>query len=71
MDEVGTLSMNMQSKLLRVIQEKQFYRVGGTNTVNINVRIICANNVSLRQLVKEGRFREDLYYRLNICTRCV
>lgn len=68
LDEVGTLSMNMQSKLLRVIQEKQFYRVGGTNTVNINVRIICANNVSLRQLVKEGRFREDLYYRLNICT---
>lgn len=68
LDEVGTLSLNLQSKLLRVLQESQFYKVGGTAPVNINVRVICANNVSLRQLVEQGKFREDLYYRLNICT---
>ncbi len=68
LDEVGALSLNLQSKLLRVLQENQFYRVGGTVPVNINVRVICANNVPLRQLVEQGRFREDLYYRLNICT---
>ena len=68
LDEIGTLSLNMQSKLLRVLQENQFYRVGGTRQINVNVRVICANNVPLRQLVDEGKFREDLYYRLNICT---
>lgn len=68
LDEIGTLSMNMQSKLLRVLQESQFYRVGGTRQLSVNVRVICANNVPLRKLVDEGRFREDLYYRLNICT---
>lgn len=68
LDEVGALSLNLQSKLLRVLQENQFYRVGGTTPININVRVICANNVPLRQLVEQGKFREDLYYRLNICT---
>lgn len=68
LDEVGTLSMNLQSKLLRVLQESQFYRVGGTSPISINVRVICANNIPLRQLVEQGKFREDLYYRLNICT---
>ncbi len=68
LDEVGALSLNLQSKLLRVLQENQFYRVGGTSPININVRVICANNVPLRQLVEQGKFREDLYYRLNICT---
>lgn len=68
LDEVGALSLNLQSKLLRVLQENQFYRVGGTVPININVRVICANNVPLRQLVEQGKFREDLYYRLNICT---
>ena len=68
LDEIGTLSLNMQSKLLRVIQENTFYRVGGTKPISVNVRVICANNVPLRQLVDEGKFREDLYYRLNICT---
>jgi transcriptional regulator with PAS, ATPase and Fis domain len=67
LDEIGTLSMNMQSKLLRVLQESQFYRVGGTRQITVNVRVICANNVSLQQLIADGRFREDLYYRLNIC----
>lgn len=68
LDEVGALSLNLQSKLLRVLQENQFYRVGGTAPIDINVRVICANNVPLRQLVEQGKFREDLYYRLNICT---
>ncbi|MEG0157144.1 MAG: sigma-54 dependent transcriptional regulator, partial [Anaerovoracaceae bacterium] len=68
LDEIGALSLNLQSKLLRVLQENQFFKVGGINPININVRVICANNVPLRQLVEEGKFREDLYYRLNICT---
>lgn len=68
LDEVGALSLNLQSKLLRVLQENQFYRVGGMSPININVRVICASNVPLRQLVEQGKFREDLYYRLNICT---
>ena len=68
LDEVGALSLNLQSKLLRVLQENQFYKVGGTIPININVRVICANNVPLRQMVEQGKFREDLYYRLNICT---
>lgn len=67
LDEIGTLSLNMQSKLLRVLQENQFYRVGGTKQINVNVRVICANNINLLKLVDEGKFREDLYYRLNIC----
>jgi len=71
LDEVGTLSLNLQSKLLRVLQENQFYKVGGTAPININVRVICASNVPLRQLVAQGRFREDLYYRLNIYTLTV
>lgn len=68
LDEVGALSLNLQSKLLRVLQENQFYRVGGTHPINVNVRVICANNIPLRQLVEQGGFREDLYYRLNIYT---
>ncbi len=67
LDEIGALSMNMQSKLLRVLQENQFYRVGGTNPQSVNVRVIVANNVPLKELIDQGRFREDLYYRLNIC----
>ena len=67
LDEIGTLSMNMQSKLLRVLQENQFYRVGGTKQISVNVRVIVANNVPLKELVDQGKFREDLYYRLNIC----
>lgn len=67
LDEISALSMNMQSKLLRVLQENQFYRVGGTKQINVNVRVICASNVPLRKLVEQGTFREDFYYRLNIC----
>lgn len=68
LDEIGTLSMNMQSKLLRVLQENTFYRVGGTKQISVNVRVIVANNVPLKELVDTGKFREDLYYRLNICS---
>lgn len=68
LDEIGQLSLNMQSKLLRVLQENQFFRIGGTKQLSVNVRVICANNVPLKKLVDQGKFREDLYYRLNICT---
>lgn len=68
LDEIGSLSLNMQSKLLRVLQDSTYYRVGGTEQKHVNVRVICANNVPLRKMVEEGKFREDLYYRLNICS---
>lgn len=68
LDEIGALSLNMQSKLLRVLQENSFYRVGGSRQISVNVRVIAANNIPLIQLVEDGVFRSDLYYRLNICT---
>ena len=67
LDEIGSLSLEMQAKLLRVLQENTYYRIGGTEPRHVNVRVICANNVPLKKLISEGRFREDLYYRLNIC----
>ena len=66
LDEVAELSNNMQVKLLRFLQEGQFERVGGEATATVNVRVISATNQQLREAVKEGRFREDLYYRLNV-----
>lgn len=66
LDEIGNINLDTQSKLLRVIQEKEFMRVGGVDTVHVDVRIIAATNSDLFSLVKEGRFREDLYYRLNV-----
>ena len=68
LDEVGSLSMSMQSKLLRVLQENTFYRVGGVKQIGVNVRVVCASNVPVRKLVEDGKFREDLWYRMNICT---
>src|SRR5207237_470077 len=65
-DEIGTIRMETQAKLLRVIQEKEFMRLGGTETIKVDARIIAATNVDLRKLVDEGKFREDLYYRLNV-----
>lgn len=66
LDEIGDLPLSMQAKLLRVLQEKVITGVGSNNTVNVNVRIIAATHKDLAQMVKEGKFREDLYYRLNI-----
>ena len=60
--------MGIQTKLLRVIQEKEFERVGGTQTINVNIRIVSATNKNLQQAIGEGGFREDLFYRLNIFT---
>ncbi len=66
LDEVGELPLPVQSKLLRVIQERETYRVGGKNPINLNVRIVAATNRDLKQEVKDGSFREDLYFRLNV-----
>ncbi|HTY21596.1 MAG TPA: nif-specific transcriptional activator NifA [Desulfomonilaceae bacterium] len=66
MDEVGDLSPTTQIKLLRVLQEKEFERVGGTATIKTDVRVIAATNRPLEQLIRENKFREDLYYRLNV-----
>jgi len=66
LDEIGVMSLNLQAKLLRVLQEKEIIRVGGSSPINVDVRIISATNIDLKSAVKEGRFREDLYYRLYV-----
>jgi transcriptional regulator with PAS, ATPase and Fis domain len=66
LDEVGELSMPLQAKFLRVLQSREFEPLGGTRTVKVDVRIITATNRNLEKMVREGRFREDLYYRLNV-----
>jgi transcriptional regulator with PAS, ATPase and Fis domain len=66
LDEIGDMPLGLQAKILRVIQEKEFDRVGGTRTVQVDVRLICATNKNLPQMVAEGTFREDLYYRINV-----
>jgi DNA-binding NtrC family response regulator len=68
LDEIGTMTIDMQAKVLRVLQDRRFMHVGGTHEIQVDVRIIAATNVNLQQAVKEGRFREDLFYRLNVIT---
>lgn len=66
LDDIDDVPLSVQTKLLRVLQEKEVERVGGAKTIKIDIRIICATKVDLLKLVKQGKFREDLYYRLNI-----
>ncbi|SDF71082.1 phosphoenolpyruvate hydrolase family protein [Sporolituus thermophilus] len=68
LDEIGEMSLSVQAKLLRAIQQQEFQRVGGSKTIKVDVRIICATNMDLHNAVAQGRFREDLYYRLNVVT---
>ncbi len=68
LDEIGTMGLDTQSKILRVLQDRKFMHLGGVHEIQVDVRIIAATNVDLRQLVREGRFREDLFYRLNVIT---
>ncbi len=68
LDEINQMPLHLQSKLLRVIQEKELERVGGTKPIDIDVRLICTTNQNLLELVQEGKFREDLYYRVNVAT---
>lgn len=68
LDEIGTMSLETQAKILRVLQDRKFMHLGGVNEIQVDVRIIAATNVDLRQQVKEGKFREDLFYRLNVIT---
>src|SRR3974377_1296869 len=68
LDEIGTMGLEPQAKLLRVLQDRRFMHLGGVNEIQVDVRIIAATNVDLRQQVKDGKFREDLFYRLNVIT---
>ena len=68
LDEIGTMNLETQAKILRVLQDRKFMHLGGINEIQVDVRIIAATNVDLRQQVKEGKFREDLFYRLNVIT---
>jgi DNA-binding NtrC family response regulator len=68
LDEIGTMGLDTQSKILRVLQDRKFMHLGGVHELQVDVRIIAATNVDLRQMVKEGKFREDLFYRLNVIT---
>jgi DNA-binding NtrC family response regulator len=68
LDEIGTMTMDMQAKILRVLQDRRFMHLGGTQEIQVDVRILAATNVNLQEAVRAGRFREDLFYRLNVIT---
>nr|WP_245986590.1 sigma 54-interacting transcriptional regulator [Azospirillum thermophilum] len=68
LDEIGDISSNFQAKLLRVLQEQEFERIGGTKTIKTDVRLICATNLNLEEAVGHGKFRADLYFRINVVT---
>src|SRR5438067_479618 len=68
LDEIGTMSLETQAKILRVLQDRKFMHLGGVQEIQVDVRILAATNVDLKQLVREGKFREDLFYRLNVIT---
>jgi transcriptional regulator with PAS, ATPase and Fis domain len=68
LDEIGDMPHNLQSKILRALQEQEFYRVGGSHTIKVDVRIIASTNKNLEEMVRKGTFREDLFYRLNVFT---
>lgn len=68
LDEIGTMGMDIQSKILRVLQDRKFMHLGGVHELQVDVRIIAATNVDLKQQVRDGKFREDLFYRLNVIT---
>jgi DNA-binding NtrC family response regulator len=68
LDEIGTMSIDTQAKILRVLQDRKFMHLGGVHEIQVDVRIVAATNVDLRQMVREGKFREDLFYRLNVIT---
>ncbi len=68
LDEIGTMGVDTQSKILRVLQDRKFMHLGGVHEIQVDVRIVAATNVDLRQMVREGKFREDLFYRLNVIT---
>jgi transcriptional regulator with GAF, ATPase, and Fis domain len=66
LDEIGEINQNVQIKILRVLQEKKFERVGGEETLEVDVRLVAATNKDLKEEISKGTFREDLYYRLNV-----
>jgi transcriptional regulator with PAS, ATPase and Fis domain len=71
LDEIGNVSLNFQIKLLKAVENKRFRRLSGVEEVQISTRIIAATNIDLKEAVREGQFREDLYYRLNVCQVCL
>lgn len=71
LDEVGEMPLEMQVKLLRVLQEKKYYPVGGTKQIEADFRVVAATNKNLEEMIREGKFREDLYYRLNVVTLAI
>lgn len=71
LDEIGDMPYTLQSRLLRVLQEQQIVRVGGGSVISINVRVLAATNCNLREMIHEKRFREDLFFRLNVFPLCL